>query len=294
MRHRRLCCALLVPVWIVACGGGGSGTTAPPPPGPQPSAAVTVQGHFLGETDLPGETLFVEALVAEDGEARMNVSSFLWDRAVLEGGGGPTSDLVKPTESMQFVGSAVFSQFHADGHGVVLGQDCTLSPPGRFCDAPVDASLSYDVSDSGVLTGNLRVSAPSGIENWSLRLRQWGTSDPRGGSAPNGVFREELAPFAAANDVSVTFDRGQMSFRSAATGCVGHGTLTPHLDVTDVVLLITDCAAPYALLNGEFQGLETASQSGYWDYDGSWIVIFLAAPDGAPPRPALTMRAHLE
>ena len=298
MRHRCLCCAPLVPVWIAACGGGGSGPTATPPPGPQPSAGVTAYDHFLGEADVPGGTLFVEALTTKDGQARIHVSSFLWDRTAFEGGAGPSGDLVRPTQSMQFVGNVTFSGLRATGDGVILGQNCTSSPPGRFCDAPAEASLNYDVNGEGTAEGDLRVTTPSGVEDWALHLNAWSDTYHSRATDVSGVFRDELAPFSAANDVLVDLDHGQLSFHSNAAGCTGQGTFMPHLNgqygVYDVVLQLTACDPPYALLDGELQGLAVFTQSGKWDYDDGWLVMLLAAPDGAPPRAALTMRAHVQ
>jgi hypothetical protein len=60
-------------------------------------------------------------------------------------------------------------------------------------------------------------------------------------------------------------------FQSAHSGCIGNGTLAPHLDgefaIFDVTLTIASCNAPYNYLNGEFEGLATTNASSIWDYD---------------------------
>ena len=102
---------------------------------------------------------------------------------------------------------------------------------------------------------------------------------------PVGLFREELAQFAQAGDVIATIDSaGRLFFQSPDSGCTGNGTLAPHADgrfyVFDVNLLIESCDTRYAFLNGEFEGLATESQGGYWDYD-NWLIMFLSTPDGS-------------
>src|SRR5262249_4654588 len=163
-----------------------------------------------GEADLPDGVLMVEALTTRDGQARVHVSSFLWDRAIFEGGGS-TTPLTRPTQSMQFVGDVSFSGRHVTGSGVVLGQDCTSSPPGRSCDAPADASLSYDVDTSGHWEGNLRVTTSSGVEDWALHLSEWGSDATAASPDVTAIFLEELAPFSSANDVMVEVDHDALS-----------------------------------------------------------------------------------
>lgn len=292
--------------WLVltlgaGCGGGsggGNATGTPGQPGPAPllPAPLATHGHFLGEADVGGATLFVEALVTFDGEGRLHISSFLWDRALLEGGGGPSGRLVAPEQSVQFAGNVAFNQRNGTGIGVILGQMCHTLTPGRFCDAPANAQVTFTAIDDRRMDGELRVLAATGPEIWTLRLTKWSIwYTTRASTEGARVYVEQLAPFAQADDVVINYAQGQLSFENAATGCTGEGRLSPHddgqFDVFDIVLLIDGCNAPYDGLNGELQGLATVTQSGLWDYD-SWLVIFVAGPDGAPPRAALSMRAH--
>jgi len=185
----------------------------------------------------------------------------------------------------------------------VIGQLCD-STAARFCDEPARAEVFLEVTIDGLqtlLAGELVVMAAAADERWSIRMGSesvyYAYPASRPGEYP-GVFIERLAPFAQAEDMLLEIEPdGRMSFTSIASGCTGYGTLLPHLDgrydVHDVHLRITDCTAQFAYLNSEFDGLATETASSPWDYD-TWLVIFLAAPDGPPPRPALTMRAYLE
>lgn len=133
-----------------------------------------------------------------------------------------------------------------------------------------------------------------------INLWRHSTYYGRGAANPGqyqGVFEERLAPFAQAEHMTLHFDvDGRMHFASVASGCAADGMLLPHLDgrydVYDVHLRITNCNNQFAYLNTEFDGLATETQGGAWDYD-IWLVIFLSAPAGPPPRPAVTMRAYL-
>jgi hypothetical protein len=99
--------------------------------------------------------------------------------------------------------------------------------------------------------------------------------------------------FAQAGDVMTTIDgAGQLFFQGPVSGCVGNGALTPHgeLQVFDVSLSIENCAGAYAYLNGQFAGLATETQTGYWDYDYS-LMMFLSTVDGSASTAAVTMYA---
>ena len=281
----------------VGCGGGsgGGGETDLPLATASASNNATNFGHFVGEATSGNEALLVEALVTVDGAARMHVSSFWWDRGSLQGGGGPAIASTDLEQSMQFVGEVVFEDGPVHGSGVIIGQTCHKDGRGRFCDAPAEATLSYVANEDGTLEGELRVATPTGPEIWSLDLQPWSVYYESGALAETASYKEELAPFAFADDVLIDIANERMTFQSAASGCTGEGSIRPRgdgaFDEYDVVLLIGNCKPPYAHLNGELQGLATHTQSGAWDYD-NWLVMFLAAPNGPPPRSAVSLRAH--
>ena len=85
---------------------------------------------------------------------------------------------------------------------------------------------------------------------------------------------------------------GKLSFQSAHSGCIGNGTLAPHLDgkfnVYDVALTIENCNATYAYLNGAFEGLATTTPSTAWDYD-ALLRAWVSKRDGAPSPAAVTL-----
>jgi hypothetical protein len=183
------------------------------------------------------------------------------------------------------------------GQGVVIGERCVASNPGRFCGARAPAEIS--VSQTGkMLTGEVRVTTAQGVETWTLDIGGWSLyyqSSASQGFRGN-MFRERLAPFAETGGPIISIDgRGRVFFQSAASGCTGNGTLAPHADgrfyVFDVDLLIENCDAEHAYLNGRFEGLATESQDNYWGYD-TWLLMFLSTPDGSPSRVALTTLAE--
>lgn len=171
--------------------------------------------------------------------------------------------------------------------------------PRAFCDEPASAQVFLDSSSRehlGFLTGDMTVTTASEEERWTVELTSYSIYYQSGAGYLGdyaGVLKEHLAPFAQAEEMTLEFGPGGlMKFVSVVTGCAGEGTLLPHLDgqydVHDVYLQITGCNAQFGYLNSEFEGLATKTQGGYWDYD-TWLVIFLAAPEGPPPRPALAM-----
>jgi uncharacterized delta-60 repeat protein len=113
---------------------------------------------------------------------------------------------------------------------------------------------------------------------------------------PVGQFLESLAGFAQADDTIVTVDgAGRLFFQSPASGCVGNGTFArrpPYYVfddyVFDVHLLIANCNASYASLNGVFEGLATITRDNL-DFCRERLLMSLSTPVGSAPRPAFTM-----
>jgi hypothetical protein len=108
-----------------------------------------------------------------------------------------------------------------------------------------------------------------------------------------GQFKELLAEFASAGDLSMNIDSsGKLFFQSANSGCVGNGALVPHLDgaadTYDVTLMMENCNGAYAYLNGQYDGLALFTASSYWDYH-YLLRMWLSKPTGETPPAALTM-----
>jgi hypothetical protein len=251
-------------------------------------------------------------LITVDRDVRVHVAGPFDEGTVLSGGGLPVAaDLA---ESVLFVGNLESIGDQNLGQGVVLGQACTPSNPGRFCDVPAPASISLEwllpLPDEGfsrTIAGEIRVTTSAAEESWRLDLSlSWRSGGNHffgydfyrqsayGG--PSGQFLESLAGFAQADDTIVTVDvAGRLFFQSPASGCVGNGTLArrpPYYVfddyVFDVQLLIANCNASYAALNGVFEGLATITRDNL-EPCREWLLMFLSAPEGSAPRPAFTM-----
>lgn len=291
-------------IGLAACGGGDSGTKTSVASAAVPRASIEVPaplsdgGHFLGEITIAGRRHNSEALLTVDGAVRIYVGGP--SDTEFSSGAFPEELWLHPQESTLFVGALDdVAEASAYGSGVLLGQICD-GVAARFCDEPARAEVRL-TSTAGGMTGELVITGAGGDERWAVDLIRWSVyyaSPAFNVGQYGGAFQERLAPFAQAEEMILEIEPdGRLTFVSASSGCAGNGTVTPHLDgrydVYDVHLEITGCNAQFQYLNSTFDGLATETQSGYWDYD-TWLVIFLAAPDGAPPRPALTMRSHLE
>lgn len=315
----RVALALFLAHTLAACDSGtkveiqqpapSPGSTAPPPPPvpqsppplPRPPAAQ-LHGHFRGGAEIGNSVYYVDAVVAVEGDVRMHIAGPFDLETVFSGGGFPVSARI--AESMQLVGRVELIGDQNRGEGVVLGQTCAPSNPGRFCSMPAPANINLakyvpiNPSYEGA-SGEVRVTTDHGEEVWLLDLYSWSIyyhADPyfspsgpyRG---PRGNFWEWVAEFAEAEDTLVTVDAaGRLFFQSHASGCVGNGTLTRRSAyyVFDVDLVIASCKTSYASFNGVFEGLATESQSSAWDYDET-LLMFLSAPEGSAPRPAISM-----
>ena len=277
------------------------------PPGPVPPRPI--HGYFRGGAAIGGSTYYVNAVIAANGDVRIHVAGPFDERTEFWGGGLPPV-LADIAESVQFVGNIETIGDQRLGEGVVLGQACAPSDPGRFCDVPAPAriSLAWQPPFPGemlpsAVAGEVRVTTSAGEEIWYLDVSEGRicsgycppSTDPAGVYYPTGMYEEELALFAPTGKAVVTVDSiGRLFFQSPESGCIGNGTLRPRPDgsyyVFDAEVLIENCGADYAFLNGEYQGLAIQPDLAIntWDYY-AWLLIFLSVPEGMVPRAAITM-----
>ena len=294
--------ALLLTQLLSACGGGSGGgsqqspqpTQSAPPTSSgssqEPTQALT--GHYVGAVTIADVTYFGDAVLTQDGEVRLYI-------------GGPDNDFealqvlqfTRPESSEQFVGTMQLRDGQWSGSGVVIGQQCAVSPANPFCHQPLSANISATVQPgfsggSPAIQGNIQVATAGGMETWLLDLQQWSGAALATSARAAGQFKELLAEFASAGDVIMNIDSsGKLFFQSANSGCVGNGALVPHLDGTadtyDVTLMMENCNGAYAYLNGQYDGLALFTASSYWDYDSN-LRMWLSKPTAETPPAALT------
>jgi hypothetical protein len=293
----RICLGLLVGQALTGCGGGTEGTAAAPPAaGPEPPAPAISQdihGRFIGTVKI-GDSYFAgDALLTVDGAMRLSVGGPALSSSVLSG----VLPRTGPQNSAQLVGSLDARGDRASGDGVIIGQGCVASQIVRFCGESGSAEISVVGVESGNLEGEIRISSNGG-ETWLLALFAWEnyyTQSARDWSL-GGQYVVDLAEFSLDSDTILTIDgAGRLFFQSAHSGCTGNGETAPHLDgaflVHDVTLVVENCNAPYAHLNGSFEGLASATASDYWAYDVV-PMIWLSKGNATTARAAVTMRAN--
>lgn len=288
---------LSVSLLQAGCGGGASredppATGGPGVPVPSPtgvSVPPTWQGRFFGTVTIGGEELQTDVLLTEDGLIRL---AFGWP--------GPSSGVVpdtRPEDPAQFVGDFVVHGTAVSGSGNIYGEGCAGRDTG-FCGQTLSATFTLDNSpgtpDVPGMVGEIRVDTAAGTEVWTLDLSAWKNyyvlrAEPGG---LTGSYTELLAEFVGDADAVMTVDAtGEVFFQSAATGCVGTGRFTPHLNgnwnVYDVDLQVGNCVAPYDYLNGDFEGLATTSATDAWAYDSA-IRTWLTRPPGSQSPAAVT------
>ena len=258
---------------LTGCGGGGNDHGAPV----VTYAALPVvpsqdgdawQGRYVGTVTIGDVSYFGDALLTADGLIRLYVGG--------PGGDDGTIQETVPGGSAQLVGTLHGQSNQISGDGLVLGQQCALAAPIRFCAEAGQANISLAVvSDFSVdIQGQILVTTSAGTETWSLDLISWPNyyTDPATQWDLTGRYQEELAEFSISADtiISIAAD-GSLSFQSSGSGCTGNGQARPHLDgavgVLDISLSLSGCQAPYDYLNGTYSGLASMSPSNYWDYD---------------------------
>jgi hypothetical protein len=272
-------------------------TPLPPPDPPRwgdaplpplyPPSLEPLQGYFAGWVTIGDVPHGAEALITADGFVRIHV-----------GGSSDTFD-----DSVQFIGQVIAGASQASGTGIIVGQGCALAS-GRFCAETASSEIIITLTaDDGSLTGQIEVAASDGDETWRLDMiwpRPWYTAfgylEPLTFAFMEGVYYGQVAEFALDEDTLISVDgAGRFFFQSPASGCVGNGTLAPHLDgafnVYDVTLTIEVCNAAYASLNGELEGFATVFVS-CPDDDCAWLTMWLASAEGAASRTAVTLIAR--
>jgi hypothetical protein len=294
--------ALLLAELLGGCGGGGgsgqsgmamSGVSAVPSvptAAPVPTQAPT--GHYVGAVKIADVTYFADAVFTQDGAVRLYVGGPYDNSGELQ--------LTRPESSEQFVGTIEMRDTQWSGSGLIIGQECAINAANRFCGQPAPAEISATVqlntdgSGSAVLQGEIRVTTSSDTETWPLNLQLWDSGDSTlaTSAAAAGQYKEVVAEFASAGDVIMNIDSsGKLFFQSGNSGCVGNGTLVPHLDgaadTYDVTLMMENCNGAYAYLNGQYDGLALFTASSYWDYDYQ-LRMWLSKPTGETPPAALT------
>ena len=284
---------------LAGCGGSGGGANPVPHSAealPSPASPLSAQawgGHFIGTVKIGDVEYYGDALLTSDGAIRLYVGGpYASDGTVQES---------RPDSSEQFVGNLQVSAGQAFGNGVVIGQECA-APHDRSDFCGESASGEIHIAQYAIVTaaeigirGEIQVTANGASETWSLDLAPLST-DYELRARPEyvaGTYQEVLAEFALDGDTMISINlAGHLFFQSAHSGCIGNGTLAPHLDgefdIYDITLVIERCSAPYDYLNGEFEGLATLTPSSVWDYD-SLLRIWLSRRDGAQSPAAVTM-----
>jgi hypothetical protein len=287
---------LLAVVVLAGCGGdgntdGGSAASNSPATGSTAGNAPTAagwQGHFFGTVKIGNSQYYGDALLTVDGA--------LWLYVGGPYAGDGTVQKSRAEGAVLLVGQFSGNGKRASGSGDMIGLNCA-SPAGmnRFCgiNSPTRIDMGIGIND-GQLQGELRVATNAGEEIWSLDLSALDNYYvlPAAPARLAGRYHEVLAEFAGNGDtVVIVDDAGRLSLQGMNSGCVGTGTLTPHLDgksnVYDVALVMDNCREGYGYLNGGFRGMATTSPSSYWDYD-SLLRVWLTKPGAATPA-ALTM-----
>lgn len=292
---------VLLALIIAGCHSGSNPPTVPvsaaaPPPPPAadtPPSPAAWHGYFYGTVAI-GSERYGEALLTIDGAVRMHISN-TWD------------DPLHPEGSAQFIGQFEVDGSQGLGTGIVIGQECATFSAGRFCAEPAFAQISIETATRSLLSGELLVTTSDGEETWPFEMA-WAPVDTYLSAATlelaEGQYWEELAEFAHGGDVVMNVDgAGNLFFQSPTSGCVGNGTLAPHLNgefnVYDATLVIENCDGTYARWNGGYQGLATLSIESsesyyYYGYWGDWLVLWLSTPEGAASQAAVTMWGRLQ
>jgi hypothetical protein len=248
-----------------------------PPPPPVVASEPTTNGYFSGTIFVGGFGYYGEALLTVDGLVRIYLA-------------GPFG-AYDSAGSRQFTGRLEFVGGQGRGAGVVLKQDCQTAGTNAVCLAE-PAEISVTTATRSQLAGQIALT--NNGEIWSFQMR-WPTTtylEPATLEFAAGQYSEQLTGLAV--EAVVTVDgNGRVFFQSARSGCIGNGTLTPHLDGTfnvyDAALRVENCSSGYDSGNGEFQGLATRTIGDPWSDWGDWLLIWLSTPDGTTMPQAFVM-----
>jgi hypothetical protein len=278
---------------LTGCGGAANDASTapsgnPPSANPLPPAIPpppdVKHGRFSGKVTIGGVDYYGDAMLTADGKIRLYVAEPYSNTGALQ---------PQDARSLaQFVGSIDVNSTTPSGTGVVIGEFCSAAQAGRFCGAAMPARVSFvRIVGAGwdkTMSSEIVVSTALAEETWRLELGAWVNYylSPASLNGIGGLWSVRQAEFAGVGaDTVVRLDSlGQLFFQSANSGCTGNGVLIPHLDgkfnVFDVRLNIAGCAASFATLNGDYEGLASSTASSVWNYDE--VVRLWLSTDNTP------------
>jgi hypothetical protein len=122
------------------------------------------QGRYVGTVTIGAVNYFGDALLTADGLIRLYVGG--------RGGDDGTIQEAIPAGSAQLVGTLHGQTNQISGDGLVFGQECAVSAPGRFCAEVGHANISIAVVSAlpVAIQGDILVTTSAGTETWSLDL----------------------------------------------------------------------------------------------------------------------------
>ena len=160
--HRSVPC-LLIASAMAACSSDGA-REPQPVSRQQPVAADNPHdAHYRGTAAISdGDSGYhVEALFTADGEVLLHLGGPGAD--VVGTGAGVPAAAYAPAEAASFIGNVTWTGAQGSGQGVVIGERCLASKPGRFCATPAAAELAVRQTGTA-LTGELRVRTAQGLD----------------------------------------------------------------------------------------------------------------------------------
>jgi hypothetical protein len=229
------------------------------------------EGFFVGTIAIDGVGRRVEALLTYDGVVRMYIDD-------------TASDPIP--HSAQFLGTLNLSSTDLSAGGVLVGQGCTDYPENPLCGHATPAHVTLKPGDYHLLSGEIAFAGPNGDETWTFYMN-WETGGylmPASLAKTAGVYSWVNAEFSHDLDTVVSIDTdGRAFFQSPNSRCVGNGNVRPYGDgaklVYAVTLTIEVCDGPYALLNGNYEGVATYVYGGFADDFAEWLLVWLATPE---------------
>lgn len=241
--------------------------------------AAVLPSRFVGAVTIDGSEHGLSGVVTGDGTFRLSI-------------GDATSGPPELGSALgQLVGSFTATRQLALGTGVLIGETCAPSSPGRFCGAATEVRIELVKTSSTIdgAAGVIRVGTDDGEQVWPLRTGYWGGR--AGFDAGNigslvGVYELQQAELIRYGNVTMSVDgQSRLFFQHSQTGCVGNGAISSHgegaQNLYNVTLKIEGCGAPFGYLNADFLGLSTLESRTPWDYDVSVLRIWVSTPPGA-------------
>ena len=135
--------------------------------------------------------------------------------------------------SAQVVATFTVAGATASGGGLLLGHACPPNDQRTFCHLAAPVQLSFTTGTrAGRLEGAFSVTLDAGEQAWSLVL--YGADrlylEPATLESVEGSYVEQFSEVAPEEEMVATVDaNGRLFFQSAVSGCVGNGSLAPHL-----------------------------------------------------------------